>query len=66
MSKHDIHDHCNHEVKYCKECDTSYCGKCSKEWTAEPCPTIIYPFDTSGTASDFNITFTNQAACVHS
>lgn len=29
-----MHEHtqCEHELKYCKICDTVYCEKCNKEW----------------------------------
>jgi hypothetical protein len=29
-----MHEHaeCEHELKYCKQCDIVYCEKCSKEW----------------------------------
>ena len=24
--------HCEHELKYCVQCDVVYCGKCGREW----------------------------------
>ncbi len=26
------HDHCEHEMAFCKECNVAYCKKCGKEW----------------------------------
>ncbi len=26
------HHHCEHEVQFCKDCDTTYCNKCDAEW----------------------------------
>lgn len=26
------HNECDHELEYCKICDTVYCEKCRKEW----------------------------------
>lgn len=31
MSKHD-HSECDHDLKYCKHCDTVYCENCDREW----------------------------------
>ena len=33
MSKHD-HSVCDHDMRYCKPCDTAYCKKCDREWPA--------------------------------
>ena len=53
MSKHDKHDHCEHEVKYCDKCDTAYCGKCNKEWTTDPCTLNHYPwYNDTGTVTN--------------
>lgn len=30
MGKHEHHG-CDHELKYCKQCDKAYCTKCNKE-----------------------------------
>jgi hypothetical protein len=29
-----MHEHkkCEHELKYCEECDLVFCKKCKKEW----------------------------------
>lgn len=29
------HFTCEHELKFCKECDIPFCGKCGKEWGKE-------------------------------
>lgn len=34
MATH-THFTCEHELKFCKECDIPYCGKCGKEWGKE-------------------------------
>ncbi len=31
MANH-THFTCEHELKFCKECDVPFCGKCGKEW----------------------------------
>jgi len=60
------HNHCDHDVKYCKKCDVPYCAKCGKEWKAQTWwinpystgyPTITYTTDTTSVSSD-NITLT--------
>ena len=28
---HEHHD-CDHQLKYCKTCDVTYCAKCHREW----------------------------------
>jgi hypothetical protein len=38
---HDIHTHCDHDLKYCKTCDVPYCTKCGREWKAH---TFITPY----------------------
>lgn len=37
---HCNHNECEHELRYCKCCDTVYCTKCKREW---PEQTYIYP-----------------------
>ena len=29
------HSKCSHKLKYCEQCDTVYCEKCSREWKKE-------------------------------
>lgn len=36
------HNHCDHELKWCRDCQTPFCVKCNKEW-GEPCRQIHYP-----------------------
>ncbi len=26
------HNHCNHDIAYCRVCDICYCTKCNREW----------------------------------
>ena len=26
------HNHCDHQLRLCLQCDTVWCAKCSKEW----------------------------------
>jgi len=26
------HNHCEHEVKHCRQCNVAYCAKCGEEW----------------------------------
>lgn len=36
------HDHCDHDLRLCGQCDIAYCAKCSKEWGAQ-CHLYHYP-----------------------
>lgn len=41
MGKHN-HEHCEHDLRYCKPCDAVYCVKCEAEWTPKPTYTFTY------------------------
>jgi hypothetical protein len=40
---HKHHNHCEHEVEYCKRCDKPYCTKCGQEWELS-CAKAHYPY----------------------
>ena len=42
MHNHCKHNDCEHELKYCKCCDTVYCIKCNKEWKQNTYQTFPY------------------------
>lgn len=46
VAKYDRHSHvtCDHKLKFCKHCDTAYCGKCNAEWKKQS-----YSWTSSGT-----------------
>ena len=49
-TKNNMHTHlkCNHKLKYCEQCDTVYCEKCSREWKKE---TINFTYTQPGTST---------------
>jgi hypothetical protein len=30
------HNHCQHTVEWCRDCNVVFCSKCAHEWTDEP------------------------------
>lgn len=36
------HCHCEHELKYCANCDAVSCAKCKKEWKKEVLYNTVY------------------------
>lgn len=44
---HSHHNHCEHQVKYCQQCDVCYCEKCGIEWKANKY-TYYYPNNLPG------------------
>jgi len=43
-----IHSKCNHELKYCEQCDIVYCEKCNKEWKKEIYSYSTWPYNLQG------------------
>ena len=58
-----MHNHCEHDLAHCAECDTAYCTKCSKEWGANFTYT---PYEIITTVADTGVTFTDPVTvCSH-
>jgi len=62
------HNHHDHQLKFCRQCDVPYCTQCGKEWTSTSWTyTTPYPWTTtSGTAADTTYTIGGGTAAVGS
>jgi hypothetical protein len=56
-----MHEHCAHDLRYCKDCDVVWCKKCDREWGTSWAPSTIttttVPYETA-TNYPADITFT--------
>ncbi len=51
------HQHCNHNLMYCKPCDVAYCTKCDRNWGGYTWTVASPSLSTTTTSTEGN-TFT--------